>query len=164
MLRCMSGCTFHFCLHGCVCAHMCALYDGGGGRAGIRHRLDQHQSDWEDPSCSHDHTCKPRLPQKIGQWSTTHARTRKNTHTLQTAVSTQENHSLPFAHCRRSATQVQHSHTHLPAAETRPLGWNNRIKNRPERSRDRSPAIPPRATPKLQRRGKKEDGRKKLLF
>lgn len=90
----------------------------------------------------------PTTP-KIGQWNTTLSQTRRNnilkntynyiniyTHTereTNTCIGiNSKNLSLPVAPVprRSSATRVQHYHTHLPAAQTRSLDWNDRIKKK----------------------------------
>lgn len=88
----------------------------------------------------------PTTP-KIGQWNTTLSQTRRNkflkntynyiniyTHTeTNTCIGINSNNlSLPVAPVprRSSATRVQHYHTHLPAAQTRSLDWNDRIKKK----------------------------------
>lgn len=88
----------------------------------------------------------PTTP-KIGQWNTTLSQTRRNkilkntynyiniyTHReTNTCIGINSNNlSLPVAPVprRSSATRVQHYHTHLPAAQTRSLDWNDRIKKK----------------------------------
>lgn len=68
-LCCMSECTFSVSLRGCVCAHVC-LYDGGGGRAGIKHTRSTSQR-LGGPSPALMATHVNPTTQKIGQWNTT---------------------------------------------------------------------------------------------
>lgn len=66
------------CLPGCVCAHVC-LYDGGGGRAGIKHtRSTSERLGGPSPALMATHV-NPTT-QKIGQWNTTHSHTDIHTH------------------------------------------------------------------------------------
>lgn len=134
MLYCMSDCTFSICLRGCVCAHVC-LCDGGGGRAGIKHTRSTSQR-LGGPSPALMATHVNPTTQKIGQWNTTHSRTQMYTHMHQ--VSTQRITVCQSRQClvARLRPYVQHCHAHLPAEQTRPLDWNNRIKNGAERNSD----------------------------
>lgn len=133
----LSECTLAVCLRGCVYAHVC-LHDGGGGRAWIKHtRSTSERLGGPSPAPMATHVNPTN--QKIGQWNTTHSHTQTDIHTC-TSINS-KNHSLPVAPvpCRPSATHVQHRHAHLPSEQTRPLDWNNRIKNGAERKSDTSP-------------------------
>lgn len=133
----LSECTLAVCLRGCVYAHVC-LHDGGGGRAWIKHtRSTSERLGGPSPAPMATHVNPTN--QKIGQWNTTHSHTQTDIHTC-TSINS-KNHSLPVAPvpCRPSATHVQHRHAHLPSEQTRPLDWNNRIKNGAERKSDTYP-------------------------
>lgn len=85
-------------------------------------------------------------------WVRMHAHTRTRTQTHKHApVSVGRIRAVPVP-CRLSATRVQRCHTHLPTEQTHPLDWNNRIKIRAERGRERetvplSSLFPPSLTP-----------------
>lgn len=74
----------------CVCARV-RMYDGGGGRAGIKHARSTSQRLGGPPSCSHGHTCKLDYPKNRSVEHNTLAQI--DTHA---PVSTQ-NRSLPVA-------------------------------------------------------------------
>lgn len=140
VLYCMSESDFSVCQWRCVrvCVRACACMMEGVEELGLSMR-DQHHSDWEDPRpalmATHVNSTTPK--NRSVEHNTL---TQIDTHA---PVSTQRIAVCQSRQClvAPSATHVQHCHAHLPAEQTRPLDWNNRIKIEAERTSEPTPSL-----------------------
>lgn len=147
---CMSDCTFSICLHGRVCAHMDACMMERGEEEveelGLKPtRSTSQRLGGPSPALMATHVNPTTPKNRSVEHNTrtdiyTHSERRTHAPVSTQRITVCQSRQLP---CRPSATHVQHCHTHLPAAQTRPLDWNNRIKNGTERNSDRTPLSPP---------------------
>lgn len=109
-----------------VCAHVC-LYDGGGGRAGIKQtRSTSQRLGGPSPALMATYV-NPTTPKNRSVEHNTH----RDAQTTHAPVSTQRITVCQARHClvaRLRPTLITAMHIFPRNRHTRPLDWNNRIK------------------------------------